>query len=365
MKLVVFGLTISSAWGNGHATLWRGLCKALGNMGHRVVFFERDLPYYAAHRDSVPGTLEGCDLRLYGSWGDIREEASRELSQADVGMVTSYAPHGVEAGRLMMQSNARLRVFYDMDTPVTLLRLGQGERVPYIGPERLGGYDLVLSFTGGKALEQLRTILGARRVAPLYGSVDPEVHRPAPASSRYQAWLSYLGTYAADRQQALEALLLEPARRRADKSFLIGGSQYPADLSWPPNVRRVDHVPPADHPRFHGSARLSLNITRGAMASMGYCPSGRLFEVAACGVPILTDDWEGLEEFFEPGRELLVARSAEQALEAMQLPDDYLREVAARARDRVLAQHTAAHRAQSLLELLADSVAAQVGGNAA
>jgi spore maturation protein CgeB len=353
VKLVIFGLTISSAWGNGHATLWRGLCRALGERGHDVTFYERDVPYYAAHRDVVEPA--GCRLRLYGDWADVREEAARAASDADVAMVTSYCPDGANASALVLDSAAHLRVFYDLDTPVTLSRLRQGESVPYLPPQGLGDFDLVLSYTGGRALDELQSRLGARRVAPLYGSVDPDAHRPMEANHTLRNDLSYLGTYAADRQERLEQLFIEPARRRPDRKFVIGGSQYPADFPWTHNIYYVSHMPPPQHPEFYSSSALTLNVTRGAMAEMGYCPSGRLFEAAACGTPILSDEWEGLDAFFEPAREILIARNTEEALGALELPRETLTRMACAARERVLAEHTADCRARDLENILSDS----------
>ena len=348
MKLVIFGLTISSSWGNGHATIWRGLCRALGRMGHRVVFFERDVPYYASTRDT--SRPEGCDLRLYGDFAAIRGAAREELAGADVGMVTSYCPDAIEATDLVL-SSAPTSVFYDLDAPVTLARLAAGEPVGYLGASGLAGFDLVLSFTGGAALGALAGRLGARRVVPLYGAVDPEVHRPV-ARPDHRTDLSYLGTYAADRDAALRSLLLEPAQRAPARRFVVGGSLYPAGFSWPANVRHVEHVAPADHPAFFASARLTLNVTRGAMAALGHCPSGRLFEAAASGVPVVSDVWAGIDAFFEPGREILLARSPDDVVAALSLSDAELDVIAATARERVLAEHTAGRRAVELVAAL-------------
>lgn len=353
MKLVIFGLTVSSSWGNGHATLWRGLCRALGADGHEVVFLERDVPYYANHRDLdvLPG---GGTLHLYREWDDAVPVARHELAGADVAMITSYCADGLAAADLVLDSPVALRAFYDMDTPVTLERLQGGRAVDYIGRRGLRDFDLVLSYTGGRALEALRTRLGARRVAPLYGSVDPDVHRPAAADSRWAADLSWLGTYAEDRQDTLEKLLIEPARRLPQQRFLIGGAKYPQQFPWSANIAFVHHVEPERHPAFYCSSRLTLNVTRRAMREMGYCPSGRLFEAAACGAPILTDAWEGLDTFFEPGSELLVAHGTDDAIEALQLSPPSLSVIAHRARERVLDEHTAAHRARELVALLED-----------
>lgn len=258
-----------------------------------------------------------------------------------------------------------VKVFYDLDTPVTLEAVRGGAGVPYIGPRGLRDFELVLSYTGGPALDQLHSLLGAPRVAALYGHVDPEVHRRAPPQPQYVADLSYLGTYAADRQPALEALFIAPARQRPDRTFLIGGPQYPAGFPWTANIRFVRHLPPAEHPAFFSSSRLTLNVTRRAMAENGHCPSGRLFEPAACGTPVLSDAWAGLESLFAPGGEILVGHTTHDAARALELGDDELARIGRAARERVLAEHTSAHRARQLESLLEDAFARRPSMDAA
>lgn len=354
MKLVVFGLTVSSSWGNGHATLWRGLIQGLARLGVHVVFFERDAPYYARHRDLHE--LPAGELVLYPDWESVAGRAAREAAEADAAIVTSYCPDARAAASLVIE-RARRSVFYDMDTPVTLARLAGGERVDYLPAEGLAGFDLVLSYTGGEALARLERELGARRALPLYGHVDPDAHRPVPAEERFRCDLSYLGTYAADRQPAVEALFAEPARLRPQLRFLLGGSGYDDHFPWTPNIFFRDHVAPPEHGAFFASSRLTLNVTRRDMARLGYCPSGRLFEAAACGAPILTDVWEGLELFFEPGREILTARGAADALAALDLDQGELAAVARAGRERTLDEHTSDRRAAELLALLEPSAA--------
>ncbi|MDP8912948.1 MAG: glycosyltransferase [Pseudomonadota bacterium] len=353
MKFVIFGLTVSSSWGNGHATLWRGLIRALDRQGHEVVFLERDVSYYAGARDlhALPGRSE---LILYPSWESVRQKAAAEVAGADVAMVTSYCPDAIAASDLILERAPALRLFYDLDTPVTLARLSAGAVVPYLPPQGLGDFDLVLSYTGGEALNALKRRLGARRVAPLYGHVDPGLHKPAEPLDAFRADLSYLGTYADDRQAALEALFIEPARLRPEQRFVIGGSGYPEDFPWTDNIHFVRHLPPPDHPSFFCSSRLTLNVTRADMAAMGFCPSGRLFEAAACGVPVLSDWWEGLDSFFEPGREILIARSTDDAVAALDLPGDEIAAIAAAARERTLGEHRSEDRARELVSLLED-----------
>lgn len=351
MKIVVFGLTVTSSWGNGHATLWRGLIRALAALGHRVVFFERDVPYYAMNRDLV--ALPGGELVLYREIADVEARMRGELSDSDVAIVTSYCPDALAATQLALARARPLKLFYDLDTPVTLARLREGERVPYLGADGLAGFDLVLSYTGGAALAELERRLGARSAAPLYGHVDPQAHRAVTPVARYRAELSYLGTYAADRQQSLEALFVTPAQRRPELRFLIGGAQYPHDFfPWSDNIYFVRHLPPEEHPAFFSSSRLTLNVTRHAMAAMGWCPSGRLFEAAACGTAILSDHWEGLDAFFAPGRDIIVARNADDVLAALDLSDAEIARIGAAARERALAEHTSMHRAKTLVGLI-------------
>ncbi len=362
MHVVIFGLTVSSSWGNGHATLWRSLIKAMLRRGYAVTFFERDVPYYAGTRDlwALPA---GGTLRFYDSFSSIRGQASDLLRTADLAVVTSYCPDGPEASRLVLDQTRGVRSFYDMDTPVTLDSLRTGGEVGYLPPEGLGGFDLVLSYTGGRALDELQTRLGARHVAPLYGSVDPETHHPVAPVKAYRAELSYLGTYAEDRQATLERLFLEPARRLPARRFLIGGAQYPESFPWTGNVSFTGHLEPAQHPAFFCSGRATLNVTRRAMAEYGFCPSGRLFEAAACGAPLLTDGWAGLSSFFTPGAEILRVDTAEQALDTLSLSDAELRRVAEAAQARALREHTADCRVLDLEKALAavHSAAAAAG----
>ena len=352
MHVVIFGLTVSSSWGNGHATLWRSLIKAMLRRGHTVCFYEKDVPYYADARDLTALPVGGA-LHLYGSLEAVREAVRRDLDSADLALCTSFCPDGPAAAELILESRAGLKAFYDLDTPVTLDALSLGKPVDYLPADGLRDFDLVLSYTGGRALDELQTRLGARRVAPLYGSVDPETHFPVGARPEYQASLSYLGTYAADRQASLEELFLKPAAMLPEQTFLIGGAQYPEAFPWTPNIGFVRHVPPPEHPAFFCSGRATLNVTRAAMARYGFCPSGRLFEAAACGVPLISDAWEGLASFFTPGAELLRVDCAADVVTALQMDDHELRAIADRARERALAEHTGECRVRELEQVCA------------
>ena len=348
LQIVILGLSITSSWGNGHATTFRGLVRELTALGHDVLFLERDAPWYAAQRD-LPEPPWGRTV-LYGSLPELQARFGAEVRDADAVIVGSYVPEGIDIGRWVQTAARGVRAFYDIDTPVTLAQMERGD-CAYLSPELVRGYDLYLSFAGGPTLTRLEQQHGSPCARALYCSVDPELY--CPEDTGCDCDLGYMGTYSPDRQPPLEALLLEPARRWPEGRFAVAGPQYPATVAWPPNVARTEHLPPADHRAFYCRQRFTLNITRADMIQMGYAPSVRLFEAAACGVPILSDDWDGLDTFFERSTEILVTHSAEDTLRVLrEMPDAARREVAARARARVLAAHTAAHRAAELAQYL-------------
>jgi spore maturation protein CgeB len=349
LSFAVFGQSITSSWGRGHATLWRGLCRALSAEGHRVVFFERDVPSHARNRDLA--RPKHCELVLYERWDAVLARAEQALRESDVAIVTSSCPDALAAAELVFAASRPRRLFYDLDAPATLERVAAGEPVPHLDGRGLEPYDLVLSVTGGGVLQALEKTLGAKRAMPLYGGVDPELHRPATRAPIYAGDLSYLGTYAEDRQEALGELFLEPARRLSSHRFVIGGAQYPPDFPWLPNVWHVHHVAPRAHAAFYSSSRFTLNVTRRAMRQMGFCPSARLFEAAACGAPVVTDAWAGIERFFEPDKEILVMKSADDVMRALSLTESERARVAAAARARALREHTAQSRARELVDL--------------
>lgn len=346
MKITIFGLTISSSWGNGHATPYRAIVRALQRRGHCVTFYEKDVPYYAKRRDFAG--CEYCKLVLYSTWDEVRSQALREARSSDVVMAASYCPDGGRIIDDILPVNGPLRVFYDLDTPITLHNLEQGD-LEYLCRDQIPAFDLYLSFTGGRILQQLEQRWCARRARPLYGCVDPDVHACVPARDDLCCLLSYMGTYAADRQHKLDALFLEPVRRRPNARFVLAGSLYPRQWSWPENLRVLEHVAPNEHPALYSSSRFTLNLTRDGMARYGYCPSGRFFEAMACGTPVITDSWEGLETFFVPGEELFVAQTPEDVLRALDLSDDELTRLAWRARERTLGEHTGNDRAAKML----------------
>jgi spore maturation protein CgeB len=358
LRLVVLGLSLSSSWGNGHATTYRALLAALARRGHEVLFLERDAPWYAEHRDLADPSY--CELAFYRDLGELARFAPA-IARADAVIVGSYVPEGIAAGRFAIEASRGLAAFYDIDTPVTLAGLEHG-RCDYLSAGLIPRYDVYLSFTGGPTLRRIEREFGSPMARALYCSVDPGLYRPVAAEKAYD--LGYLGTYSADRQPVLERLLLEPARRAPAKRFIVAGPQYPADIAWPENVEHVPHVGPADHPAFYASCRYTLNVTRADMVRAGWSPSVRLFEAAACGTPIISDAWPGLGELFEVGRDILVAAGPDDVLAALAAPEAEARRVGAAGRSRVLAGHTAAHRAAELETHLDEARAARLRGQA-
>ena len=346
LQVVIIGLSITSSWGNGHATTYRGLVRELVRAGHDVLFLEHDKPWYAANRD-MPRPPFGR-TELYASVTDLKDRFAREVRDADLAVVGSYVPEGVTVGDWVTQTARGLTAFYDIDTPVTLAKLERGD-FEYLAPHLIPRYGMYLSFTGGPTLRRLERQYGSPRALPLYCSVDPDLYYPNP-DARPRWDLGYLGTYSDDRQPTLERLLLEPARRWDAKRFVVAGPQYPPSVHWPKNVERIDHLPPADHRAFYASQRFTLNVTRADMIRAGYSPSVRLFEAAACGVPIVSDAWEGLGTFFAIGEEILLAESTDDVLRILRETDEAERQrIGTRARARVLSAHTAAHRAAELV----------------
>jgi spore maturation protein CgeB len=343
VKIVIFGLSITSSWGNGHATTFRALARALCLRGHRIVFFEKDVEWYASNRDMPEPPF--CEMKLYQNWADGVRRVRRELSDADVAMVGSYFPDGLAAIDEVFDSKVPIKTFYDIDTPITVASLRQGG-ANYLRQEQLPGFDVYFSFTGGPLLRELKSKFGAQMAVPLYCSFDPDKYRFAPITPEFQCDFSYMGTYAADRQAKIEELFCRTARRLPEKRFVLAGPQYPKQIRWPANVDRIMHVGPQSHTSFYSSSRMTLNVTRREMVLAGYSPSVRLFEAAACGTTIVSDYWKGLDTFLAPGNEILLAESADDVVGYMtQMDQTDMSAVGQRARERVLAEHRAEQRA--------------------
>lgn len=341
LDIVILGLSITSSWGNGHATTFRGLVRELANRGHNILFLERDVPWYASSRDLPnPGY---CDTQLYSSLTDLQSRFTEQVREADFVMVGSYLPEGVAVGQWVIESAHGIKAFYDIDTPVTLAKLDR-EDYEYLHPKLIPQYDLYLSFTGGPTLDVLELKYGSPKARPLYCSFDPELYFPEQQELKWD--LGYLGTYSDDRQPPLEKLMLDAARQWPAGKFVVAGPQYPGTIQWPANTQYIHHLPPAEHRQFYNSQRFTQNITRLDMIKAGYSPSVRLFEAAACGTPIISDYWDGLDSVFSFDTEILVAYSAADTLRFLQeISEPERQAIGEKARQKVLKQHTAAHRA--------------------
>lgn len=356
MRIVILGLSITSAWGNGHATTYRALVRALDRRGHDVHFLERDVPWYATERD-LPTPPFGRTT-LYCDLQELQQRWTTEVRAADLVIVGSYVPEGVQVGEWVTATAHGVTAFYDIDTPVTLAKLANHD-TEYISRTLIPWYDLYLSFAGGPILEQLETIYGAPTARPLYCSVDPDLYYPLPATAHAApAWswdLGYMGTYSPDRQPGLHDLLIVPAATAPKSCFSVAGPNYPDDIAWPANVTRIDHLPPSAHNDFYNRQRFTLNLTRADMIQAGYSPSVRLFEAAACGTPIISDYWAGLDTIFAIGEEILVARCSAEVIGYLHdLSEGERQEIGARARTNVLAHHTATERAKALESYVAE-----------
>jgi spore maturation protein CgeB len=349
-RLVVFGLSLSSSWGNGHAITYRGLLRELAERGWSITFYERDLEWYRSNRDLPSPAF--CDLRLYDAWDDVRPQAGADVRAADAVLVGSYVPDG-QAIVDWLGTHDRPLYFYDIDTPVTLTELHRAGRTEYLRADQVPRFRVYFSFTGGPALGELERVWGARRAEALYCGVDTSLYRPAPCEPRFRCTLGYMGTYAADRQAMLRELLIETARERPGERFIIAGAQYPP-LDLPPNVEHIVHLYPRDHAAFYSSSWLQLNLVRSAMRRYGWSASTRLFEAAASGACVVSEPWPGLDELLRPGEEVLLASDRSAIHRCLdELTPERRAGIGAAARRRVLADHTYAQRAARLEAALA------------
>jgi spore maturation protein CgeB len=349
MRLVVLGLSLSSSWGNGHATTYRALLRAMAARGHEILFLERDKPWYAAQRDLPDPAF--CRLAFYDGVEDLHRQRLA-IAGADAVIVGSYVPDGAAVIDLIEPWVRGTLCFYDIDTPVTLRMLTEG-RADYLAARQIPLFDLYLSFTGGPTLRHLERRYGARRARALYCGVDERAYRPRAVARRWR--LGYLGTYSADRQPKLDALLLSAALLMPRQRFVVAGPQYPATIAWPRNVERIEHLSPADHPAFYAAQDWTLNLTRADMVACGYSPSVRLFEATACGTAVMSDRWPGLDTIFEPGSEVALVRTVGDVLQTLAMTPAQRDAIANAGRDRTLLDHTAGERARELEKYLAEA----------
>ncbi|EGJ21986.1 hypothetical protein RSWS8N_07890 [Cereibacter sphaeroides WS8N] len=354
LDIVLIGLSLSSSWGNGHATTYRALLRGLAEEGHRTLFLERDVPWYAENRDLPEPDF--CRLALYHAVADLTGPWAERIRAADAVIIGSYVPEGRAVIDAVAALRPRYLAFYDIDTPVTMSLLDEGKE-EFLAARQVPLFDLYFSFSGGEVLDHLERVRGARAARALYCSVDPERYRPVPGAPEWD--LGYLGTFSPDRQPTLEALLIEPARRMPDRRFVVAGPSYPAEIDWPANVERIEHLPPSDHAAFYSRQRFTLNVTRAAMRRMGWSPSVRLFEAAACATPVISDAWRGLGELLPDGEAICIAHGTEEVIEILgTMGEEARRAIGLAARRRVLAQHTGRARARELAAALRDLRAA-------
>jgi len=345
MRLLFIGLSLSSSWGNGHATTYRSLLKGLAAIGHDVLFLEREQPWYASHRDLHEPDF--CNLRFYSNLEEL-DRFTDAVALADAVVIGSYVPDGPAVISWVNHHRRHLLCFYDIDTPLTLANLAHGGN--YLTRELIPLFDLYLSFSGGPVLQLLQQDYDAQRPRALYCSVDPDLYYPIGVNVRWD--LGYLGTFGADRQETLARLLLEPACRLPEKRFVVAGPQYPTDIRWPANVDRIDHLPPAEHAAFYSSLRWALNVTRQDMVKTGFSPSVRLFEATSCGAPVLSDRWAGIEDAFTPGEDMLIVDNATQVVAALQMPEAQRAMLGVAGRQTTLRKHTGRKRAEELIRIL-------------
>jgi spore maturation protein CgeB len=352
MKYVVIGLSVTSSWGNGHATTYRALLKELAKLGHDILFLEKDVPWYAPHRD-MPNP-DFCRLGLYKSNDELWNDYAEEVANADVVIVGSYVQQGVEVGEWVIKTAQGIKAFYDIDTPVTLAKL-ERQDYEYITPELISKYNVYLSFTGGPILKRLEGHYGSPAARALYCSVDTEYYYPENKENKWE--LGYLGTYSTDRQPTVDLLLNDVAKAYEQGKFVVAGPKYPKSINWPTNVERIEHLPPAMHRDFYNTQKYTLNVTRQDMIKAGYSPSVRLFEAAACGAPIISDYWDGLTSLFEEGKEILIARSTEDILKYLNgIDDEQRRQIGENARQKVMQVHTAKARALELEQYMHEAM---------
>lgn len=351
MKTVIYGLTITSSWGNGHATTYRSLARALKRLGHTIRFIEKDVEWYRSNRD-LPEP-EFCTVRLYDEWEPEAKSLVREAADADAIVIGSYFPDAIAATRMLLEAGYGPLVFYDIDTPITMSHLRANGRCDYLEASLIPHYSAYLSFTGGPTLRELETRFGSPRAVAFYCSVDPDLYRPREVNPEYRCDLSYLGTYARDRQPKLMRLLNDTAHAMPGSSFIVAGAMYPEKTLWAPNVGRIIHVSPPAHPGFYSSSRFTLNLTRDEMIAAGYSPSVRLFEASACGAAILSDNWAGLDQFLTPGEEVLLPQDTNQVVDILlNFPEEDRLRMGQRARERILAEHTSEHRAREFEKIV-------------
>lgn len=345
MNIAFFGSSLLSAYWNGAATYYRGIIRALHARGHRVTFYEPDAFERQSHRDLEPPSW--ARVVVYQNAPDAALKAVESARSAD--LVIKASGVGVfdellEAAVLELKTSSRLIAFWDVDAPATLERLQQNTADPFRA--LVPRYDVILTYGGGQPVIDEYLALDAARCVPIYNGLDPSTHFPVRPQRRFAADLSFLGNRLPDREARVEEFLFRAATLSPEHRFILGGSGWQGK-SMPENIRSIGHVGTGDHNALNCSARAVLNISRASMARYGFSPATRVFEAAGAGACLITDAWTGVEEFFEPDGEILVARDGEEVSELLQrLAVDGAAEIGRMAYRRAIADHTYAQRAE-------------------
>ncbi len=352
MKIAFFGSSLVSAYWNGAATYYRGMIRALSDRGHSITFYEPDAYGRQQHRD-IPDP-DWARVVVYPGEGEAG--VSKVLADAQgADLVVKASGIGVfdewlEAAVLTLQGPKTRVAFWDVDAPATLDRVQTHPDDPFRA--LIPKYDLILTYGGGDPVVSAYEALGAKRCVPIYNALDPTTHFPVAPNPNFAADLGFLGNRLPDREARVEQFFLTAAAQLPTAKFLLGGNGW-ADKPIPANVRYLGHVYTNDHNAFNCTPRAVLNISRDSMARYGFSPATRIFEAAGAGACLISDAWEGLELFLEPGREILVAHNGEEVAEWVRsLTPEQAAQIGNAARQRVLAEHTYAHRAIQLEAVL-------------
>ncbi len=355
MRIAFWGSSLVSAYWNGAATYYRGVLRALATHGHRITFFEPDAYDRQKHRDIEDP--EWARIQIYDH--NSRQDVNRYLAESQsfdvvvkasgVGVLDEY----LEA-RVSAMPPYVCKVFWDVDAPATLERLASNRSDAF--HEALPKFDLVLTYGGGKRVTDEYEHIGARQCVAIYNAFDPDVHYPVSPDSRFECDLSFLGNRLPDREARVDEFLLQAATLASDHKFLLGGSGW-GDKPLPPNVRYLGHVYTGDHNALNCSSRAVLNISRESMARYGFSPATRVFEAAGAASCLITDAWDGLDSFLQPGAEVLVAHNGADVARILQdLPADRARAIGEAARNRVVADHTYEKRGKLVDSILQNAV---------
>ncbi len=350
MKIAFFGSSLVSAYWNGAATYYRGIIRALASRGHQITFYEPDAWDRQKHRDIDDPSW--ADVVVYQPTESAALDQIRRARRADVivkasgvGVLDDFLEEAVADAA----GDSRIALFWDVDAPSTLDRVNSNPSDHF--RSLIPRYSAILTYGGGEPVTSAYRKLGARVCVPIYNALDPETHFPAPADERFSGDLGFLGNRLPDREARVDEFFFKPAALLPEMCFLLGGAGW-TDKAMTPNVRYFDHVYTRDHNAFNSTPRAVINISRESMARYGYSPATRVFEAAGTGACIITDQWEGIDFFFEPGSEILVAVNGDDVVSHLALPESRTSAIGKAAYRRVLADHTYAHRARQLEALL-------------